>query len=184
MASREKKSRKHTDSGSSTLIPPSYASVFISRRRNILSLRQKPAGRSNLRPPPPWSRAQGQLISLSVSVWTRRTSGLRHETLLILGTIRATRIQPESDSLVSEDDEEDDEEEESEEELLALRRDGWAWTSDAGLSSGGEKLKVKSGRIYERNAQFYVKLSEGFTFGFLRLLPRVQLTADVHQPSL
>lgn len=71
---------------------------------------------------------------LSVSVWTRRTSGLRTESLSILETARATPIQPESDSLVSEDDEDDDEEEESEEELLALRRDGWAWTSDAGVS--------------------------------------------------
>lgn len=34
-------------------------------------------------------------------------------------------LQPESDSLVSEDEDEEDEEEVSEEELVALRRDGW-----------------------------------------------------------
>lgn len=40
-------------------------------------------------------------------------------------------VQPESESLVSEDEEEDDEEEESELELLALRRDAMALGSTA-----------------------------------------------------
>lgn len=46
-------------------------------------------------------------------------------------------IQPESESLVSDEDEEDDDEEESELELLALRRDTMAWGSTAlGFSAG------------------------------------------------
>lgn len=48
--------------------------------------------------------------------------------------------QPESDSLVSEEDDEEDEEEVSEEELLALRREGWVWISDAGFSAARKQM--------------------------------------------